>query len=98
MPRRSLAVWLGDSFYTKRLRTSRIRVNGTPLPEGDELLPVEFSFPGEYRDEERPGDLRVEGQWGIEAVSGQEIRWRVRFYREPIGEEELRGHKCVCWG
>ena len=69
----------------------RIRVNGTPLPEGDELLPVEFSFPGEYRDEERPGDLRVEGQWGIEAVSGQEIRWRVRFYREPIGEEELRG-------
>ncbi len=69
----------------------RVRVNEVPLPGDDDLLPVQFSFPTEYRTEERPTDLDIKGGWGIETVGGQEVRWRVLFYHDPIGEEELRG-------
>ena len=69
----------------------RVRVNEVSLPGDDDLLPVQFSFPTEYRTEERPTDLDIKGGWGIETVGGQEVRWRVLFYHDPIGEEELRG-------
>ena len=69
----------------------RILVNDTPLPDADELLSVQFSFPTEYRDDERPANLSLAGDWGIETIGGEEIRWRVRFYMDPIGGEELRG-------
>ena len=69
----------------------RILVDDMPLPEGDELLPVQFSFPNDYRSDETPDGLRINGDWGIETVGGQEIRWRIRFYRDPIGQDELRG-------
>ena len=69
----------------------RILVNGKPLPDADELLPLQFSFPAEYRNEERPKGLKVSGDWGIEVVRGKQVKWRVRFYDDTIGEEELRG-------
>ena len=69
----------------------RISVNDAPLPDAGELLPVQFSFPTEYRDDERPANLGFTGDWGIETVGGEEIRWRVRFYTDPIGDDELRG-------
>ena len=69
----------------------RISVNNLPLPDEGDLTQVQFSFPSEYRPEERPTGLRIEGDWGIETVCTQEIRWRVRFYHDPIGDEELRG-------
>ena len=69
----------------------RLLVNGTPLPEADDLFPVEFRFPGEYRGNERPSSLRLSGEWGIETVGYHEIKWRVRFYEDPIGDDELRG-------
>ena len=69
----------------------RISVNDAPLPDADELLPVQFSFPTEYRDDERPANFGLTEDWGIETVGGEEIRWRVRFYTDPIGDEELRG-------
>ncbi len=68
-----------------------ILVNDEPLPDADELLPVQFSFPVEYRTEERPSGLELSGEWGIEVVRGKHVKWRVRFYHDPIGEEELRG-------
>ena len=52
---------------------------------------MQFSFPAEYREKERPNGLRTDQGWGVENVGGQEIRWRVSFYQDPIGEEELRG-------
>ena len=55
------------------------------------MLPLQYSFPGEYRDSELPSNLRREDGWAIETVENQEIKWRVRFYREPISDEELRG-------
>lgn len=69
----------------------RVSVNGAPLVGAEDLLPVQFTFPTEYRDQERPADLCIDEDWGLEAVDGQRIRWRVRFYCDPIGEEELRG-------
>lgn len=69
----------------------RIIVNDEPLPDADELLPVQFSFPTEYRPDELPRGLKRSSDWGIENVLGQQIKWRVRFYQEPIGDEELRG-------
>ena len=69
----------------------RILVNDAPLPDADDLFPVQFSFPSEYRDEERPDGLRTDEDWGIEDVGGQDIRWRIRFYHDTIGEEDLRG-------
>ena len=69
----------------------RILVNDSPLPDDDQLLPVQFSFPANYRDDERPSDLQITDGWGIEPIAGQKIRWRFRFYQEPISEEELRG-------
>lgn len=69
----------------------RIFVNSEPLPDSDDLQQLQFSFPTEYRSEEHPNGLSLDGDWGIETVCSQEIRWRVRFYRDPIGDEELRG-------
>ncbi len=69
----------------------RVLVNGEPLPDADELLPLQFSFPEEYRNDESPEGLRMDGDWAVESVGNDEIRWRVRFYEDPIGEEELRG-------
>ena len=69
----------------------RIFVNDESLPDADDLLQMQFSFPKDYLPEERPDELRIENGWGIETVCCQEIKWRVRFYRDPIGDEELRG-------
>ena len=69
----------------------RIFVNNESLPEADDLLQVQFSFPKDYLPKEQPDGLRIENGWGIETVGCQEIKWRIRFYRDPIGEEELRG-------
>ena len=68
-----------------------VSVNGSPLPESNELLPVQFSFPSEYTPEERPRGLQLDGDWGKEKVGEHDVRWRFRFYEEPIADEELRG-------
>lgn len=88
----SFARSMARRFLLHQLATDfKILVNGNPLPEADGLLPVEFRFPNEYNDNERPTDLRTSGEWGIETVGGHEIKWRVRFYEDPISDEELRG-------
>ena len=69
----------------------RITVNDLPLPDEGDPTQVQFSFPSAYSSEERPSGLRIEGDWGIETVCAKEIRWRVRFYYNPINDEELRG-------
>jgi hypothetical protein len=70
-----------------------VTVNDEKLPESVELAKVQFSFPEEYRKEEKPQNLKIEpGGWGVEKLSnGQTIRWRVFFHEEPIDDEELRG-------
>ena len=69
----------------------QILVNNRSLPEADDLFPVQFRFPGEYQDNECPDGLQTSGEWGIESVGNRKINWRVRFYEDPIGDDELRG-------
>ena len=79
-------------FLLHQLATDfKILVNGKLLPEAEDLFPVQFSFPREYRDNERPPSLSEIGEWGTETVGAHEVKWRVRFYEDPIGEGELRG-------
>lgn len=82
--RRFLLLQWADDF--------KITVNGKPLPDLDPPPGVEFVFPLDYTDEEKPAGMHSDGGWGIETLpNGHEIRWRIQFYREPIEDEELRG-------
>lgn len=71
-----------------------ISVNSGALPKNARATGLEFTFPSDYRDEERPSSLisqDAEG-WAVEQLAnGESIRWRFDFYEEPIREDELRG-------
>lgn len=69
----------------------QITVNGTPLPESDDRFSVQFSFPRDYRDSERPQLSGISHEWGTEAVGDHDVKWRIRFYENPIEDEDLRG-------
>lgn len=75
-----------------------VMVNGSPLPEGEDLENVEFMFPRDYREDEEPEGIlyrkedEEEKAWGIERLSnGECVEWRFLFYKDTIGEQELRG-------
>jgi hypothetical protein len=70
----------------------RIWVNKKPLPQ-DNPTGVEFEFPRDYSNENKPAGLSIASDgWGIEKLSNkQKVRWRIRFYENPIDEEELGG-------
>ena len=88
MARRFLVNQVADTF--------EILINGEEVPDDNALMGVEFDFPNEYTDEEQPSGLRVENNIGYETVGNDEISWRVRFTKEPIGTEELRGVSVFC--
>jgi len=76
----------------QRVQDFKILINKDPLPEDEALMDLEYIFPRDYRDNEKPDGLLVENGWGIEVLSnGRTIRWRISFYRDPIEEDELRG-------
>ena len=69
-----------------------VTVNGSALPDDLGLAGVQFSFPADYTEDERPEGLTVDSGWGVETLSnGKEIRWRMHFLTNPIEDEELRG-------
>jgi len=75
----------------------QVAVNGIALATIDVTRDVEFDFPSAYKTDERPpGLLRIENGEGVEKVGEDEIRWRVRFRKEPIGDEEFRGVSIFC--
>lgn len=88
MARRFLINQVADTF--------EILINGEEVPDDNALMGVEFDFPADYTDEEKPSGLRVENNVGYETVGNDEISWRVRFTKEPIGTEELRGISVFC--
>ena len=88
MARRFLINQVADTFG--------IRINGEEVPDDNALMGVEFDFPEDYRNEERPSGLRIEGSVGYESIGDEEISWRIRFTRETIGTEELRGISVFC--
>ncbi len=76
----------------QRVDDFRVLVDDSELPTAQESESVQFVFPRDYREEEKPEGLSVEGEWGIENLaSGREVRWRIVFYKQPIDDEELRG-------
>ena len=69
----------------------RVFVNGTPIPTSEDLNLIQFDFPKDYDKAEQPQNVQVKDGWGIETVGGQQVRWRVQFFKNTIDEEELRG-------
>ena len=90
MARRFLLNQTADEFA--------ISINGQSLPDDNALIGVEFDFPKDYKDNERPAELRMEGNVGYETIGPEEdvIQWRVRFTRDTIGTDELRGVSVFC--
>jgi signal transduction histidine kinase len=75
----------------QRADTFSVLVNGAPLPESEDLGRVEFDFPTDYTDDERPSGVTVDDGWGSESIDGSEVRWRFQFQSDPIDDEELAG-------
>ena len=71
-----------------------VKVNGKSLPEPFADA-VEFLFPRDLTDEEKKkisGWQSIDDAgWCIETLCGNEIKWRIGFFEEPIDTEELRG-------
>ncbi len=85
MARRFLLLQWAEGF--------RVSVNGGALPQAENLANVQFSFPRDYQESEKPTGLTVDANgWGKETLAnGKEIRWRVCFLKAPVEDEELRG-------
>ncbi len=57
---------------------------------------VEFDFPNAYKDGERPPGLCIRDGFGFEKVENDEVGWRIKFAKVPIGTGELRGVSVFC--
>lgn len=88
MARRFLVNQAADQF--------EIRINGEGVPDDNALAGVEFDFPADYKDDELPQGVCIDDKVGREKVGEDEISWRVRFTKEPINTEELRGVSVFC--
>jgi hypothetical protein len=76
--------------------TFAVTINGIMLSGVDIGTDVEFDFPTDYKPDERPTGLSINGHEGVEKVGEDEISWRIRFRKEPIGDEEFRGVAVFC--
>lgn len=76
----------------QRVDDFAITVDGNPLPAGVGSEPIEFTFPADYKDGEKPDGLVVaEDGFAEEDVQGRKVRWQIVFYKDTIKEEELQG-------
>jgi len=77
----------------RRVADFKVTVNDLDLPTEEETKDIEFVFPRDYREEEKPNGLVIQNDtWGEEELgNGKKIRWQICFYKKPIDEEELRG-------
>lgn len=77
-----------------------VTINGVPLPPDADPIgnPVEFVFPRDYADDERPAGMTLTADdWAVELVGGEHrVQWQVKFTGKPIGEEEFRGVAIYC--
>ncbi|PPA56707.1 ATP-binding protein [Micromonospora chalcea] len=76
----------------QRAENFRVLVNGSPLPNPEDVEKIEFDYPTDYPEGSRPPNVIIDGKWGVERLpTGDVIRWRFLFYKEPIGQEDLAG-------
>ncbi|MHB9150706.1 MAG: ATP-binding protein [Thermoleophilia bacterium] len=79
-------------LLAQRAADFEVSVNDDPLPTGLDLQRVEYSFPRDYEEGERPSGLVIADDWGEEVLSsGDRIRWQILFYEEPINDDDFRG-------
>ena len=88
MARRFLINQVADEF--------EVLINGDSVPDDNVLAGMEFDFPTDYGRDELPDGLKIKEKVGYEKVGEDEISWRIRFTKEPIGTEELRGVAVFC--
>lgn len=76
----------------ERVEGFRVTVDGHQITSDEDSEAVEFDFPTDYRTEEMPGGLQIDEGWGVETLpTGEQIRWRLVFYEEPVPDEDLSG-------
>lgn len=76
----------------QRVEDFNVYVNGVSIPEDEDLEKVEYIFPRDYSDDDRPPGTILEEDWGIATIDSKySIKWKILFYRDPIEEEDLRG-------
>lgn len=72
----------------------KIFLNGEPMSDGADLSNVEMSFPRDFSPEqkiERNVEVGDDG-WGVESLpSGQQVKWKIQFYKELVKNEEMAG-------
>ncbi len=88
MARRFLINQVADQF--------EVLINGEGVPDDNALAKVEFDFPTDYKEKELPEGINIKDRVGHENVGEDTIAWRVRFTKEPIDTEELRGVSVFC--
>lgn len=94
--RRSLA---RRFLLLERAADFAIDVDGEPIADQGEGSGVQFKYPEEWPDDDRPAGLTVRDDgWGVETVGGHEINWRCVFYNDTIKDDELRGFAVFAHG
>lgn len=88
MARRFLINQTADEFT--------VTINGHALPEDNALMGVEFDFPSDYEEGEKPEGLTIENGFGYEQIGDDKMAWRIKFTKDTIGTEELRGVSVFC--
>lgn len=85
-------------LLTQRVADFKVKVNGNDLPEiSPDAEGIEFKFPKDYSNPtynlEIPNGLRVDTLgWAVETLpAGQEVRWKIVFYKDTIKVQDLRG-------
>lgn len=71
-------------------------VNGINMADADTHTDVQYDFPSDYRTGEAPDGLVVQGSEGVEKIGDDEVRWRIRFAKDTIGDQEFRGVSVFC--
>lgn len=69
-----------------------IVINDESLPASDKLVGTQWVFPRDYEPSEQPDGIKFDGDWGVETLTnGAQIKWRIAFLEDTIGEDDLRG-------
>ena len=88
----SFARSMARRFAVRETATDfQVTINGNAMPTSEDLNLIQFTFPEDYNQEERPPNLKVIDGWGIQTIGSQEVSWRVHFFKDTLDEEELRG-------
>lgn len=69
-----------------------VTVDTKPIADEGDDSGVQFAFPQDWSEDERPTALAVDDEgWGVEVVNGHKVKWKIYFYNDTIKDEELRG-------